>query len=162
MANVPDCLFIPFNELAATTIDRLNTFQVLVGKANFPRVLVANVHNISSIQSKSTTQDNVELEKALQGCSRQLEILRTILDRCIPGGKDAGKKGVAKALKDMYTEKELPKIQKTLHGYEMSLRSSVATMTRPLQECEWQTCLGPVVVRIVKMFHNSTTLFDWQ
>jgi len=122
MANGSECRPHAFNELAQSTNERLKAFQVLVGEANFPRVFVDIIQHLSSIQIKAPTiQDEIELDKSLEGCARQLAALHIILDRCIPGGKDAGKKGVAKALKDIYTEKELPRIQKTLHGYEMSM-----------------------------------------
>ena len=56
------------------------------------------------------------IQRVFDGALRQVQILAQILDRCTPGSH----KGVTKALKDLYNEKDIPRVQKTLLGYSKS------------------------------------------
>ncbi|MCJ1413612.1 hypothetical protein MMC19_007734 [Ptychographa xylographoides] len=72
-----------------------------------------NLHNTGS----SIDSDRISmLQRSLEGCIKQVEALDKIVTKYLPADPKA--KLTSKALKDVYKEKDIPKIQKTLKGYE--------------------------------------------
>ena len=117
-----------FVSLSETVTARLADFRDLVGADQFPRAFTdimahtaALVARAGRVQQAGAVASAQQLQRVFDGCTRHLQQLLGVLERVVPGGTGAGRKGPTKALKDVYVERDIPRIQKTLHGYEQAV-----------------------------------------
>jgi len=123
-----------FVDLSSQIIMRLREFRLHTGEDQFPRAFSDITQHVDDLQKAArelktrsehagTTvpQPFSELQRIFDGCSRQLHVLSAVLDRCLSNGISTNRKSITRSLKDVYSEKEIPQIQKTLHGYGQSI-----------------------------------------
>lgn len=109
------------------TLSRLANFKTFAGDAN-PRAFDDTSAHLSTISSHATTltkqaqapANEASIQRAVEVCLTQLRILNQILDKYLPAaaGAKMPAKISAQKVRELYKEKEIPKVQKTLMGYE--------------------------------------------
>ncbi|KAF7967172.1 hypothetical protein HWV62_13175 [Athelia sp. TMB] len=113
-------------QAAAYTLVSLQLFQQVAGDA-YPRAFLDTATHLKSIMrdADSLKQARVklegkiaaELQRSVDVCMAQLRLLDGILEKYNPGQKQ-GARLTAKAVKELYKEQGIPRVQKTLMGFE--------------------------------------------